>query len=103
MHVELTDLFRCPVPHRESWLVAAAHRTESRVILDGVLGCPECGAEYVIRDGVARFDERPSQGEGSVGDIDPELPYRIAALLNATDGSATLALIGASPRLARAM
>ena len=103
MHVELTDLFRCPGPHRESWLVAAAHRTESRVILDGVLGCPECGAEYAIRDGVARFDERPPPFEHSGGDIDPELPYRVAALLNATDGSATLALIGVSAALARAM
>lgn len=118
MHVELTDLFRCPAPHRDSWLVAAAHRTESRVILDGVLGCPECGAEYSIRDGVAYFGERGALHErGQVQErgqeresqhaphaqIDAELPFRITALLNATDGQATVALIGASCLLARAM
>jgi uncharacterized protein YbaR (Trm112 family) len=104
MHVELTDLFRCPVPHRESWLVVAADRTEARVILDGVLGCPECGAEYAIRDGVALFDERSAQrtsARGAHDEKDPEFPFRIAALLNATDGSATLAFIGMSVLVAR--
>jgi uncharacterized protein YbaR (Trm112 family) len=106
MHVELTDLFRCPVPHRESWLVAAADRTESRVVLDGVLGCPECGAEYAIRNGVAYFDERSSQPATSReahGETDPDFPFRIAALLHATDASATLALVGMSVLVARAI
>ena len=55
MHVELVETFRCMAPHRDSWLVAAADRTESRVILDGTLGCPVCHAEYVIRGGIAYF------------------------------------------------
>jgi uncharacterized protein YbaR (Trm112 family) len=105
MHVELTDLFRCPVPHRESWLVVAAHRTESRVILDGVLGCPECGAEYGIRDGIALFGERPmrSVADGRGADADEDGALRMAALLGATDAGATLALIGAPGTLARAI
>ena len=103
MHVELTDLFRCPVPHRDSWLVAAADRTEARVILDGVLGCPECGAEYPIRGGVARFDARTSQHGDYAANSDPEFAFRIAALLGATDGSVTIALVGTTTGLARAI
>ncbi|HYW33320.1 MAG TPA: hypothetical protein VE869_17590, partial [Gemmatimonas sp.] len=55
MHVELADLFRCPGDHEDTWLVLAADRTEARVVLDGTLGCPVCGTEYVIRDGTTHF------------------------------------------------
>jgi uncharacterized protein YbaR (Trm112 family) len=55
MHIEFIDSLRCTRPHEESWLVAAVDRMEGRTIVRGVLGCPVCGAEYPIEDGVADF------------------------------------------------
>jgi uncharacterized protein YbaR (Trm112 family) len=51
--VELIEQLRCPRDHPYTPLVAAASRTEHRDILSGVLGCPECLAQFPIRDGVA--------------------------------------------------
>jgi len=42
--VELIEALRCPRPHEDAHLVASATRTEARHIVDGVLGCPVCGA-----------------------------------------------------------
>lgn len=57
MHIEFLDLFRCPVAHEETWLVAAFHSMSDRLVVSGKLGCPECQAEYHIRNGVAEFGE----------------------------------------------
>ena len=62
MFIELVDALRCPVSHEESWLVASATQTDARHIVDGLLGCPVCQAEYPIRQGVADF-RRATQGE----------------------------------------
>ena len=55
MHVELTEILRCPNAHAESPLVASATRQVERRILQGTLGCPVCGREYPIQDGVVEF------------------------------------------------
>jgi uncharacterized protein YbaR (Trm112 family) len=55
--IELVSALRCPAPHEETWLVAASARMAGRRIVEGVLGCPVCHAEYAIRDGVAHFAE----------------------------------------------
>lgn len=121
MHVELVEIFRCIAPHRNAWLVASADRTESRVIVEGTLGCPVCDAEYAIRQGVAHFATAdsgkreslprtvgepagvaPIQGEPAVA-TDPELALRLAALLGATESSMTFALVGASLDLLSSM
>ena len=57
MHIEFIDLLRCPKTHEDSWLVAAFYKLDERVVVEGKLGCPVCGAEYLIRDGIAIFDE----------------------------------------------
>ncbi len=64
MHIEFIDLLRCPRDHEQSWLVAAFYRMEGRTVIDARLGCHVCGAEYVIREGAAFFDE---------GEADPHL------------------------------
>lgn len=81
MHVELLDTLRCTAPHESSWLVAASSRTEGRFIIEGVLGCPVCGAEYAIRDGAAWFGER-DEAHALAGAIASEDEVtRLAALL----------------------
>lgn len=57
MHIEFIDLLRCPNVHEESWLVAAFYKMDGRAVVEGKLGCPVCGAEFLIRDGVAVFGE----------------------------------------------
>jgi len=59
MFIELVDALRCPAPHEESWLVASSTRMEARHIVDGVLGCPVCHAQYPVRNGVADFRREP--------------------------------------------
>jgi uncharacterized protein YbaR (Trm112 family) len=95
MFIELVDALRCPVPHEESWLVAAAVRMEARHIVEGTLGCPVCSAEYPIHDGVVDF--RRSDGaivaERVAGDA--EQAMRMAALLNLSDAQGFAVLLGA--------
>jgi uncharacterized protein YbaR (Trm112 family) len=94
MFIELVDALRCPVQHEESWLVAAASRSEFRHIVEGTLGCPTCQAEYPIRRGVADFRRgattvttrqiMPDDGEAT----------RLAAFLDLTDRSGFAVLLG---------
>lgn len=107
MHVALVDLFRCPEPHADSWLVLAADRTERRVVFEGVLGCPVCGAEYRIENGVTHFDDagtpRMRAASPVLQDLSEEEAMRAAALLHATDANATLGFVGESVALIRAV
>ncbi|HEY4130711.1 MAG TPA: hypothetical protein VGM50_08835 [Gemmatimonadaceae bacterium] len=104
MFIPLVDALRCPRPHAETWLVASIDRAEDRDILDGTLGCPQCLAEYPIRDGVVYFNV----------DIvrTPFLPpdeveaTRLAAALDLTEANMTAVLHGdwgAHAQLIRAM
>jgi len=96
--VDLVDALRCPRPHAESWLVAAAYCTEGRVIVEGALGCPECGAEYPILGGVAHFGEvpaLPSAAPATPADEERRAgeAMRLAALLH-LDGPGGLVALG---------
>jgi uncharacterized protein YbaR (Trm112 family) len=100
MFVDLIDALRCPHPHEDSWLVAAAHETRERVIVAGALGCPVCGREYPIADGVATFDAAPARAPApaprlpaSRADADDEA-MRLAALLGLTSSGGIVAAGG---------
>ena len=92
MFVELIEQLRCPHPHEESQLIASASRTEARHIVEGVLGCPLCGAEFPITRGVARF----SDPEATVAPQAPsaEMAMRLAAFLDLTDANGFALLCG---------
>jgi uncharacterized protein YbaR (Trm112 family) len=89
--VELIEHLRCPAGHAPTPLVAAASRSAHRHILDGILGCPECGAEYPVRSGVAHFGQAPR-----VPGVEPsiETAMRIAAFLELTDARGFAVLSG---------
>ena len=95
MHVELIEHLRCPATHEESHLVAAASRSDHRRILSGVLGCPVCGAEYPIEDGVARFAPVKESRGAPVPEGGLEDAMRAAALLELTDARGFAVLFGA--------
>ena len=102
MHLELVELLRCPNPHAASVLVAASDRTSSRYVMEGVLGCPECGAEYPIRAGVAIFSTAANGADRSDALRDAgELALRVAAQLAMTEGRAVYALVTFDAGVAR--
>ena len=81
MFIELIDVLRCPNAHEESWLVLASGRIDGRDVMEGVLGCPVCAAEFPIAGGVARFAPA-SQSDTVAGPSSEEEALRLAALLD---------------------
>ncbi len=64
MHIELTEMLRCPEPHREEFLVLSTGEMSGRMVRAGVVGCPVCQREYKIADGIVNFSGR---GMGDAG------------------------------------
>ena len=92
MFVELLEYLRCPRPHEESALVVSATRTDARHVVDGVLGCPVCSAEFRVADGVAWFTEREPGGRAEPPS--DAAAMRLAAFLQLTDARGVAALCG---------
>jgi len=93
--IELTEILRCPRDHPESYLVAAPIAMDGRRIVRGVIGCPECRAEFPIVDGVAYFAERPKAAQPPASSP----PYDVAALtafLNLGGPGGYAVLVGAA-------
>ena len=97
MFIELVDALRCPVPHEDSWLVASATRMEARHIVDGLLGCPVCRAEYPVRKGVADFRREPTSPLEAPPDPflrgDATTAMRLAAFLGLSDAHGFVVLL----------
>lgn len=63
MHIELTDLLRCPQDHDEAFLVLLPDRMDGRRVLAGHLGCPICNWSTAWDDGIPVFGEiEPATG-----------------------------------------
>lgn len=92
MFVELIESLRCPRDHTESPLVVTASRTDARHIMEGMLGCPVCQAEFPIRAGEALFS---SSRDASVAAPSEETAMRLAAFLDLTDARGFAILCGA--------
>ena len=107
MFIELVDLLRCPRDHEDSWLVAAIYEKSDRDILSGILGCPICGAEYPIRQGVAIFGDAATTGaepaRTAYDETDDDAAMRCAAMLDLFDPGGAVILGGTWGRAARAL
>jgi uncharacterized protein YbaR (Trm112 family) len=55
MHIELTEMLRCPESHREDVLVLSTGEMLGRMVRFGIVGCPVCRKEYPISKGVVDF------------------------------------------------
>jgi hypothetical protein len=95
MFIELVDALRCPVPHEESWLVAAASRMVFRHIVEGTLGCPVCRAEYPVTRGVVDFRRGAHAALPANAPADDAQATRLAAFLDLTDRTGFAVLLGA--------
>ena len=98
MFIELTEILRCPRGHAESYLVAAPIAMDGRRIVRGVIGCPECKAEFPIVDGVAYFAERPAAAAGAA--VPAYDAAALAAFLNLSGPGGYVVLVGTAARAA---
>ncbi len=71
MHIELTEMLRCPERHEEGFLVLSTGEMLGRMVRSGMLGCPVCGREYPIVKGVVRFSGGGMRDAGSVASREP--------------------------------
>ena len=55
MHIELTELLRCPESHREEMLVLSTGEMRDRMVRSGLVGCPVCH-RGTIKDGIVSDD-----------------------------------------------
>jgi len=94
MLLALTDHLRCTESHAETWLVARADRAAHGLMIEGVLGCPVCHTERMVRGGVVFWADGGVRANPAAGP-DPETSIRLAALLGVTDARAPFVLCGA--------
>ena len=100
MFIELTEILKCPRDHQESYLVATPIGMDARRIVRGVLGCPECRAEFPIVDGVAYFGAPPGPPGDAAALEGPAYDVAgLAAFLNLDGPGGYAALVGRAARL----
>src|SRR5690606_24975642 len=89
MNILLTDILTCPLCGPGYGLILVADRMESRRVLDGWLGCPNCRERYPVRGGVADLRAGASDGVGEATDEasgSEAYAWRLAALMGVTEG-----------------
>ncbi|HLU24733.1 MAG TPA: Trm112 family protein [Longimicrobiales bacterium] len=89
MNILLTDILTCPRCGPGYGLILVADRMESRRVLDGWLGCPNCRERYPVRGGVADLRAGASDGVGEATDEasgSEAYAWRLAALMGVTEG-----------------
>lgn len=105
MHLELVETLKCPNDHAPGVLVAAADEIEHRFVVRGLLGCPDCLAEYSVEQGITRFAAQRNSSEQIVEhETDrSEEAMRLAAQLGLSAGRTTFAVVGFDLALVNAM
>jgi uncharacterized protein YbaR (Trm112 family) len=66
MHIELTEMLRCPEEHPLDVLVLSTGEMLGRMVRSGIVGCPVCKKEYPIVKGIVDFRGRGTGEEGRV-------------------------------------
>lgn len=92
MFIEVIDTLRCPVEHRDSWLVASISERDDRLVRAGTLGCPVCLREYPIVEGIAWFGVDAAESTELPAPVDGgmEGAMRAGAFLGAAEGSSVV-------------
>jgi uncharacterized protein YbaR (Trm112 family) len=106
VHIELTEMVRCPERHEEAFLVMSTGEMLGRMVRSGVLACPVCGREYAIVKGVAEFSgggRRDARSEDSGAATHPASPtshpvepQTLQALLDLSGPGGYVVLLGSA-------
>lgn len=94
MYIDIVESLRCPNAHDQSALVGVFATVDGRDVVEGVLGCPVCRAEYPIHEGVAWFGGVTATRVGPAAPASEEEAMRIAAFLNLTEANGFAVLHG---------
>ncbi len=103
MHIELTEMLRCPEPHPEDTLVLSTGEMKGRMVRAGLVGCPVCRKEYPIVNGIVDFTGG-GKGEGGSGPTRPPSlfprpePSVLQALLELSGPGGFVVLVGEATR-----
>ncbi|HMH83334.1 MAG TPA: hypothetical protein VK531_10720 [Gemmatimonadales bacterium] len=92
MHIELTEMLRCPERHEEAFLVMSTGEMVGRMVRSGILACPRCGREYLIVKGVANLSGAGSREAGG----DPAAHPPVSRLPPPVDAETLQALLDLS-------
>ncbi len=107
MHIELTEMLRCPEAHREEFLVLSTGEMSGRMVRAGIVGCPVCQREYDIADGIVYFGRREMREERGATTAHPSSlishlsdPQTLQALLDLSGPGGYVVLLGSAARYA---
>ena len=108
MHIELTEMLRCPESHEEALLVMSTGEMLGRMVRSGILGCPVCRREYPIIKGVVHFSGNVKRETGNVEGADAPFPVSrvpfpvdaqtLQALLDLSGPGGYVVLVGSAAR-----
>ena len=111
MHIELTEMLRCPEDHHEEFLVLSTSEMNGRMVWMGLVGCPVCHRDFEIIDGIVDFTEvvtgerqaravRRTPAPASPVILDPQ---SLQALLDLGGPGGYVVLLGSATRLAEGL
>jgi uncharacterized protein YbaR (Trm112 family) len=104
VHIELTEMLRCPEAHEEAFLVMSTGEMVGRMVRSGILGCPVCRREYPIVKGVVQFSAgggAPLRHKNTLprgGAPPPADPQTLQALLDLSGPGGYVVLVGSAAR-----
>jgi len=104
VHIELTEMLRCPEPHAEGYVVLSTGEMLGRMVRSGIAGCSICHREYVIKDGVVDFGGGMGTGDRTMVAPFPiphspiPDPATLQALLDLSGPGGYVVLIGTAAR-----
>ncbi len=112
MHIELTEMLRCPEAHELDVLVLSTGEMVGRMVRSGLVGCPVCKHEYPIVRGVVDFTRRVSREAAGAESDKPRRPtpvprpedaQTLQALLDLSGPGGFVALVGDAVRHAEGL
>ena len=94
MHIELTEMLRCPEQHREDAMVLSTGEMIGRMVRSGLVGCSVCRKEFFITNGIVDFTGQTTRAAGRGSSPAKAHPVYPAALPGAAELQALLELSG---------
>jgi uncharacterized protein YbaR (Trm112 family) len=105
MHIELTEMLRCPEEHPLDVLVLSTGEMLGRMVRSGIVGCPVCRREYPIVKGIVDFGGRVHQSSDEPRPTLPPSPVplprdsqTLQALLDLSGPGGFVVLLGGATR-----
>jgi hypothetical protein len=97
MHIELTEMLRCPESHREDVMVLSTGEMLGRMVRFGIVGCPVCRKEFLIKDGIVDFGAAVPSRRSAPTSGAPS-PVDLQALLELSGPGGFVVLLGDATR-----